>query len=151
MTGYADKSNVCVENVDLEYVNSLNAFFARFEDEANEVCDETACLLTECVDEDVVLSDWEVRNVFNRLKERKACGPDLIRPKLLKHCAPQLTFIYTFIMNLSLKTHVIPTIWKCSELLPVPKRPITQLNDFRPVALTSVVMKCLEELILIRL
>ena len=32
MTGYADKSNVCVENVDLEYVNSLNAFFARFED-----------------------------------------------------------------------------------------------------------------------
>ena len=54
-------------------------------------------------------------------------------------------------MNLSLKTHVIPTIWKCSELLPVPKRPITQLNDFRPVALTSVVMKCMEKLILIRI
>ena len=53
-------------------------------------------------------------------------------------------------MNFSLKTHIIPSIWKCSELLPVPKRPITQLNDFRPVALTSVVMKCLEKLILIR-
>ena len=43
------------------------------------------------------------------------------------------------------------SFWKCSELLPVPKRPITQLNDFRPVALTSVVMKCLEKLILIRI
>ena len=80
MTGYADKSDVCVENVDLDYVNSLNAFFARFEDEANQVCDESACLLTDCVDEDVVLNDWEVRKVFNRLKERKACGPDLIKP-----------------------------------------------------------------------
>ena len=131
-------------------MNSLNAFFARFEDEANQVCDESACLLTDCVDEDVVLNDWEVRKVFNRLKERKACGPDLIKPKVLKLCAPQLTFIYTFIMNFSLKTHIIPSIWKCSELLPVPKRPITQLNDFRPVALTSVVMKCLEKLILLR-
>ena len=54
-------------------------------------------------------------------------------------------------MNLSLKSHVIPSIWKRSELLPIPKREITQLNDFRPVALTSVVMKSMEKLVLFRI
>ena len=75
----------------------------------------------------------------------------LIKPKLLKLCAPQLTHIYTFIMNLSLSTHVVPHIWKCSEILPIPKRLIAVLNYFRPVALTSVPMKCMEKLILLKI
>ena len=54
-------------------------------------------------------------------------------------------------MNLSLSTHVVPHIWKCSEILPIPKRLITVLNDFRPVALTSVPMKCMEKLILLKI
>ena len=150
MTGYSDKNVVTVDNVDKNYVNDMNSFFARFEDVDNRVCEEPACV-TECVDEDVVLNEWEVKRSFNRLKERKACGPDHLKPKLLKLCASQLTPIFTFIMNLSLKTHVIPSIWKCSEILPIPKRLITQLNDFRPVALTPVPMKCMEKLILLRI
>ena len=44
---------------------------------------------------------------------------------------------------------VIPTIWKTSVVVPVPKMSSpSELNHFRPVALTSIVMKCFERLIL---
>ena len=80
----------------------------------------------------------------------KASGPDHVSPKVLKLCSDQLCYIFTFIMNLSMKSHLVPALWKRSEILPVPKRPVNVLNDFRPIALTSVVMKCMEKLILRR-
>ncbi|KAI2646120.1 hypothetical protein H4Q32_023831 [Labeo rohita] len=43
---------------------------------------------------------------------------------------------------------VIPTCFKESTIVPVPKKPHpASLNDYRPVALTSVVMKCFERLV----
>ncbi|KAL0181926.1 hypothetical protein M9458_021301, partial [Cirrhinus mrigala] len=42
-----------------------------------------------------------------------------------------------------------PSCFKCSTIIPVPKKPkTTGLNDYRPVALTSVVMKSFERLVL---
>lgn len=57
--------------------------------------------------------------------------------------------MYTDIFNLSLSQAVVPRIYKSSIIIPVPKRSDTPtLNDFRPVALTPVAMKCLEKLVL---
>ena len=45
--------------------------------------------------------------------------------------------------------HSLPLIWRTSEIVPVPKKQnVSVLNDLRPVALTSVLVKCLEKLIL---
>ena len=100
----------------------------------------------------VVIEEREVRCVFGRVNVRKACGPDGVKPKILKMCSAQLSFVYTHIINQSLLTHVIPTIWKCSEIVPLPKKEkITEMNDLRPIALTSVVMKCVEKIVLKRL
>lgn len=45
--------------------------------------------------------------------------------------------------------HTIPKIWKTTEILPLPKKPKPfVLNDFRPVAPTSMAMKCLEWIVL---
>ncbi|XP_028254139.1 NACHT, LRR and PYD domains-containing protein 12-like [Parambassis ranga] len=44
---------------------------------------------------------------------------------------------------------VIPPCLKSSTIIPVPKKsPITSMNDYRPVALTPVIMKCFERLVL---
>ena len=150
ITGYSDKKAVYVENVNIPYLNDMNSFFARFEDKdgsgvSGSVSDTTT------TDERVVIEAWEVKNVFDRVNARKACGPDGIKPKVLRMCSAQLCYIYAFIMNWTLNEHTIPTAWKCSEIIPIPKRPITVLNDYRPVALTSVVMKCMEKLILKRI
>ncbi|KAK0146668.1 RNA-directed DNA polymerase from mobile element jockey [Merluccius polli] len=47
------------------------------------------------------------------------------------------------------KSGVVPSLWKQSMIVPVPKNNSPrELNDLRPVALTSTVMKCFEKIIL---
>ena len=56
---------------------------------------------------------------------------------------------FTDIVNLSLTESVIPTCFKQTSIVPVPKKAkITCLNDYRPVALTSVAMKYFERLVM---
>jgi hypothetical protein len=44
---------------------------------------------------------------------------------------------------------VIPTCFKQTTIVPVPKKSkVTCLNDYRPIALTSVAMKCFERLVM---
>ncbi|KAL0152550.1 hypothetical protein M9458_052273 [Cirrhinus mrigala] len=72
----------------------------------------------------------------------------------VKACAVQLSSIFTLteIFNRSLELCIVPSCFKCSAIIPVPKKPkTTGLNDYRPVALTSVVMKSFERLVLVYL
>ncbi len=90
-----------------------------------------------------------MRQVFIKNKRRKAPGPDGVSPACLKSCADQLAPIFTQIFNRSLELCEVPSCFKRSTIIPVPKKPkITGLNDYRPVALTSVVMKSFERLVL---
>ncbi|MGL5102187.1 MAG: reverse transcriptase domain-containing protein, partial [Plesiomonas sp.] len=57
--------------------------------------------------------------------------------------------ILIILCNRSLDLCTVPSCFKCSTIIPIPKKPkITGLNDYRPVALTSVVMKSFERLVL---
>ncbi|KAK3562612.1 hypothetical protein QTP86_002148, partial [Hemibagrus guttatus] len=97
----------------------------------------------------LTIKEEEVNRLFKRLNTRKATGPDSVSPSLLKHCANQLSPVFTDIFNTSLETCRVPACFKTSAIVPVPKKTkITGLNDYRPVALTSVVMKSFESLVL---
>ena len=67
-------------------------------------------------------------------------------------CGPVLCSwppVFTEIFNTSLLQRVVPQCFKSSVIVPVPKKArVAQLNDYRPVALTSVVMKVFERLVL---
>ncbi len=90
-----------------------------------------------------------MRQVFKKNKRRKAPGPDGVSPACLKTCADQLAPIFTQIFNRSLYLCKVPSCFKHSSIIPVPKKPkITGLNDYRSVALTSVAMKSFERLVL---
>ncbi len=93
-----------------------------------------------------------MRQVFRKQKRKKAPGPDGVTPACLKTCADQLAPIFTKIFNRSLELCKVPSCFKRSTIIPVPKKSkITGLNDYRPVALTSVVMKSFEKLVLAHL
>ncbi|KAK3551831.1 hypothetical protein QTP70_028999 [Hemibagrus guttatus] len=95
------------------------------------------------------ISEDDVRQIFLKQKRRKAPGPDGVTPACLKTCADQLAFIFSQIFNRSLELCEVPACFKRSTINPIPKKPkITGLNDYRPVALTSVVMKSFERLVL---
>ncbi len=79
---------------------------------------------------------------------RKAAGPDGITGRVLRACADQLAVFFTSIFNESLATSVVLTSFKKSVIIPVPKNSKPScLNDYRPVALTSVVIKVFERLV----
>ncbi|KAK3520977.1 hypothetical protein QTP86_031267 [Hemibagrus guttatus] len=92
----------------------------------------------------LTIKEEEVNRLFKRLNTRKAKGPDSVSPSLLKHCANQLSPVFTNIFN----TCHVPACFKTSAIVPVPKKTkITGLNDYRLVT-RSVVMKSFERLVL---
>ena len=97
-------------------------------------------------------SEDEVRRAFQHVNTNKASCPDNIAPRVLKICAEQLAHIFRIIFNECFSTNTVPAAWKTACIVPVPKRPvISSLNDLRPVALTSAVMKVCERVVLCKL
>ena len=65
----------------------------------------------------------------------------------LDACTDQLAYVFTDIFNLSLSQSAVPTCFKMA-IVPVPnKAKVTELNDYRPIALTSVIMKFFERIV----
>ncbi len=95
----------------------------------------------------VSLSVVDVTRSFKRVNTRKAVGPDGIPGHVLWACF-QLAGVFTDIFNLSLSLSVVPSCFKKSTIVPIPKKnKITCLNDLRPVALTPIFSKCFEKLV----
>ncbi|XP_049911756.1 uncharacterized protein LOC126397200 [Epinephelus moara] len=90
-----------------------------------------------------------VRRQLSKLPAGKAAGPDGVSPRVLRACAEQLCGVLHRVFKMSLSLQRVPVIWKTSCLVPVPKMPQPSgLSDYRPVALTSHIMKTLERLVL---
>lgn len=90
--------------------------------------------------------------VFRCLQPRKAPGPDGISGKVLQSCSAHLAPVFPQIFNASRTSNSIPSVWKHSLICPVPKKPKPSCpNDYRPIARTPIIMKCLERLVLSRL
>lgn len=85
--------------------------------------------------------------LLSRCKLGKALRPDNISGRVLKSCAQELSPIIHRLFLESFHITTIPTLWE--TIIPIPKKPRpTELNHYRPIALTCILMKCLEKLIL---
>ncbi|KAL0151642.1 hypothetical protein M9458_053043 [Cirrhinus mrigala] len=145
-----------------QLADDLNEFYCRFEKQKTGLtpCTPPNCPTaqpsTPCPSIPATVSqpalkicEGDVCKVFRKQKIRKTKGPDGVSPACLKACAVQLSSIFTLIFNRSLELCIVPYCFKCSTIIPVPKKPKTRgLIDYRPVALTSVVMKSFERLVL---
>ena len=91
----------------------------------------------------------DVRTLLKRLSTRKASGPDNISSNTFKNCADQLAPVFADIYNSSLQQCIVPTCFKTSVIMPIPKKvKVSTMNDYCPVALTSVAMKVFEHIML---
>ena len=90
----------------------------------------------------ITLSIADVSKTFKQVNIHKT-------RRIARTYADQLTGVFTDIFNMSLIESVIPTCLKQTTIVPVPKNTkATCLNDYRPVALTSVAMKCFKRLVM---
>jgi hypothetical protein len=116
---------------DTSLPDELNNFYARFEASNTETCMRAWSRSPQSL--------W-VRPL-NRSIFTRPTGPDGLPGRVLRACADQLARVFTDIFNLSLSESVILTCFKQTTIVPVPKHTkVNCLNDYQPVALTSVVM-----------
>ena len=87
----------------------------------------------------ITISVADVSKTFKHVNIHKAAGPEGLPGRVLRACADQPAGVFTD----------IPTCFKQTTIVPVPKNTkATCLNDYRPVALTSVAMKGVERLVM---
>ena len=137
-----------------EQAESLNEFYCRFDQadfyaEREEVTSDLRKIASES---GVPMIEREtVERTFKNIDTSKAAGSDNISGRVIKLCFKELAGVFCEIFNKSLKTHSVPALWKHSTICPILKpgksAPLS-LNDYRPIALTSIVMKCLERIVL---
>ncbi len=144
ITDYKPPPQACDEDTSLP--DALNHFYSRFEMQNDTPAQK---LPTPPNDRALCLSPADVRKTLSRINPRKAAGPDNIPGRVLKDCAAQLTDVLTDIFNTSLSQAVVPTCLKSTTIIPVPKKsPVSCLNDYRRIALTPIMMKCFERLVM---
>ena len=125
---------------DMSLPDELNNFYARFEASNTEACMRASAAPVDCV---ITLSVTNVSKTFKQVNIHKAAG------RVFRACADQLVSLFTNIFNMSLTESVIPTCSKQTTIVPVPKNTkVICLNDYQPVALTSIAMKCFERLVM---
>lgn len=153
MTGYKPtKKPIKAEDTQI-LANDLNTFYARF-DQHDFAAEHEAALeeVRETGGKPVVVTEEEVRMQFMGLNSRSAAGPDNITGMVVKQCCDSLAPVFARLFQWSLDSGQVPVIWKTATVVPVQKKPnAAALNDYRPVALTSIPFKCLERIVLRRL
>ena len=86
--------------------------------------------------------------ILKKLNPNKAPGPDGIHGKVLKNCAQSLAYPLSVLFNLSFSTGCIPPDWKLALVVPVLKKgDKSSVENYRPISLTSLVMKVFERCI----
>ena len=96
----------------------------------------------------IFISSQEVKDVLLNLDISKACGSDLISPRLLKEGACAVAVLLSTVFNLSLDQGHFPQAWKQGNLTPIHKKDDKSLpSNYRPISLLSSVVKTMERCI----
>ena len=97
----------------------------------------------------IEVTKQDILSAIKATKINSAPGPDSIPPVLLHKCAESLVDPLKRIMNKSLKSGEIPGVWKQALITPIYKRKGNKWDSiqYRPISLTSQIVKLLERII----
>ena len=85
---------------------------------------------------------------LSKLKVTKALGPGGITARLLKDAAPVIAKPFTYLVNLTISTGLIPPEWKDVRLTPIFKSGArNDVNNYQPISVLSLVSKIMEHAI----
>ena len=87
------------------------------------------------------------------MKNRGAAGPDEVPPTFLKNIGNHAKTELLRVFNMSFREGVVPQVWRNAVIIPLLKsgKPANSIESYRPVSLTSCIVKLLERRIFHRL
>jgi hypothetical protein len=99
-------------------------------------------------DWDLDISDEDIMGAIKQIHNDSACGPDGIPVVLLKNCSVQLCTPIKMIWTESYMLGIVPQFYKNSHVAPLYKKgDRARAVNYRPVSLTSHVMKIYERIL----
>ena len=95
-----------------------------------------------------MINNKEVLRLLNKVNKSKGTGLDKISGRLIRECADLISPYICHIFNSSLVNNKVPDDWKISRVTPLFKRgKRSNMNNYRPISIISVVAKVFERLV----
>ena len=133
-------------NEPLAKANMFNQYFYKQFSEPS--CYETNIEFDNDITFNIDFSATRVKLLLDNLVINKAQGPDAISGAILKNCSETLAYPLSILFNLSYNTGYIPQEWKLANVVPVHKKDDkNKVINYRPISLTSLVMKVFERIL----
>ena len=97
----------------------------------------------------VFCNNTDIREAIDKLSKNAAAGPDGIPAILIKEAKDELSIPLSIIWQKSLQTGEIPNIFKKAHITPIlkPGAPRSHQSTYRPVSLTSHLVKTFERVL----
>ena len=91
----------------------------------------------------------ELQRALKKLRPRRSSGPDGITNEMLIHLGSAAVCKLLQIYNHSWEQGVLPQIWRAATMIPILKKgkDPKKANSYRPVSLTSCVVKTMERIV----
>ncbi|KFW88624.1 hypothetical protein N305_04990, partial [Manacus vitellinus] len=96
-----------------------------------------------------VIEEETVSNLLSHLDPHKSMQPDGIHPRVMRELLEELAEPLSIIYQQSWLTGEVPDDWKLANVIPIHKKGCKEdPKNYRPVSLTSVPGKVMEQIIL---
>ena len=133
-------------NEPLAKANMFNQYF--YNQFSEPSCHNTNIDFTNDSTFDIDRSDSRIKPLLDNLDINKAQGPGAISGAVLKNCSKTLAYPLSVLFSLSYNTGYIPQEWKLANVVPVHKKDDkNKVTNYRPISLTSLVMKVFERIL----
>ena len=86
-----------------------------------------------------------VERELKKLKRNKATGADDLPPGMLKDCATEISKPLAYVINMSITSGEVPTLWKQAIVSPTHKSGDKKPENFRPISILPTFSKILEK------
>eukprot|EP00794_Sanderia_malayensis_P013553 gene13553-14953_t len=90
------------------------------------------------------VSKMFVEKQLKALKRNKSTGLDELPPGMIKDCAEQISKPLAYIINLSIISGEIPSIWKKAKIIPIHKNGDKKPENYRPISILPIFSKIIE-------
>ena len=145
---HLQKSDGTMTLSDAEAAEELNNFFkSTFTLEESSYIPAISTRISETLS-DINISEELIFYKLLSLNGNKAPGPDALHPHFLKSCAASLAKPLFLLTKQSLNSGTLPDLWKKAHVTPsLKKGSRLQQSNYRPISLTSQVVKLIESII----